>query len=136
MLAALFGVAYPTDSVADGGAGLPVPSTVTRMEQAYPAMKVEFDNLISSNYFDLHSTSGTKLVEGRDPAAWHAFTVCSQGVWDDDACKLMPTLCALLRNDKMVSGRIPPEKVHAINDRGGWVPPEKDNKWIEPVGID
>ena len=45
----------------------------------------------------------------------------------------MPTLCKILRNDKMVSGRIPPEKVKAINDGGGWTPPESANAWIEPA---
>ena len=70
------------------------------------------------------------LVQDRNPAGWQSFELCRKGVWDEQQCTRMPTLCRLLKDDLAVSGLIPARKVAAINDKGGWLP--DPSVWIEP----
>lgn len=70
------------------------------------------------------------LVQNKDPAGWQSFELCRKGLWDERQCARMPTLCGLLKKDKAVSGWIPPQKVDAINSKGGWLP--EPSVWIEP----
>ena len=81
--------------------------------------------------FDEKAISGPRLVEGRDPNVWHALAFCSHGVWNEANCALMPSICNLLRGDPQVSGRIPLEKVEALNKEGGWLPANPDSSWIQ-----
>lgn len=154
---ALLGVPYPLEPLSQGGAGLPMPPTIKRLQDNFPLIQAEFEKLLAVrtqqeqapgqgnggdgaghdreqlSLYDQKASSGPRLVEGRDPNVWHALAFCSHGVWNEENCALMPSICNLLRSDPQVSGRIPHEKIEALNKDGGWTPDaSNNNSWIQP----
>ena len=127
----LKGVPYPIDP-SDGTPSKPQLPTVVKILENWDAIMQEFNSLMAtrpSAFKDILSDD-VSLTKDRDPDGWRRLVFNDHSRWNDTACGMMPTVCALLRDDLAVDGVIPPRKVQALNEGGGWEVSADNEEWL------
>lgn len=122
------------------GAQPPAMATVEKLQGNFHLIQEEFDSLLrganKDAFNDLIKTD-TRLVTKGDAGSFAAFELRRDGRWNEDECRLLPTVCNLLKQELSVVGRIDIGEAARLNkEEGGFLVPSNvgadNNLWYHP----